>query len=151
MKDNHFLDESVLIPAGLAAGSHILASIPWNGDASSMSYITTPSVDCVTHFWGGYAISRVSDRLYDSLTEKYDKLKTIPKDIFVLGLTTALGAVNEYGEVKGKEMMFAKDPRVYALFSETTENSVKDMLVNTAGCIAERYRAVDKMIGLLKK
>ncbi len=133
LKENGLLDKEVLIPAGLAIASHAISGYPTGGDWNNMLYSTIPPVDNITHFLGGYAVSQIIDKLYEPLSRKYEGVKKISKNKAVIGTSLVLGGLNEIGEkivtaIPGME-----------IFYEPVENSIKDLLVDAAGILTQRY------------
>ena len=133
LKENGLLDKDVLIPTGLAIASHTIAGYPTGGDWNNMLYSTIPPVDSITHFLGGYAVSQIIDKLYEPLSRKYESVKKISKDKFVIGTSLALGGLNEIGE------KIATSIPGMEIFYEPVENSIKDLFVDAGGILTQRY------------
>ncbi len=138
LKDNGLLDKDVLIPAGLAVSSHIISGWPWYGSWENAIYSTNSGVDNITHFLGGYAVSQVTDKMYEPLSRKFESIRNISKNRFVVGASLAAGGLNEVGErialsIPGMEV-----------FYESVSNSVKDIFVDMAGVLSQRYASRKK-------
>lgn len=138
LKENGLFDKDVLIPAGLAIASHTVAGYPPDGDWNSMLYSTIPPIDNLTHFLGGYAVSQVMDKLYEPLSRKYENVRKVSKDKLVIGSALALGGLNEVGE-----KIVTSFPGM-EIFYEPLGNSIKDMFVDAAGILTQRYASYKK-------
>ncbi len=98
-----------------------------------MLYSTIPPIDNLTHFLGGYAVSQIAEKLYEPLSKKYERIKNIPKNSFVIGTSLVLGGLNEIVE------KIATSIPGMEIFYEPALNSVKDMFVDAGGILTQRY------------
>lgn len=140
LKENRLLENNVTIPAALAVASNAIAMIPFNGDWSNSIYAVYPEVDNLTHFLGGYGVSQILERLYNPLSEKHENIRKIPKERFIIGGSMLLGGFTESYE------KIATTFSNLQMFYEPVENSIKDLFVDAAGILSQRYASRKKGI-----
>ncbi|MCK5473836.1 MAG: hypothetical protein KAI53_00380 [Candidatus Aenigmarchaeota archaeon] len=144
IKKNGFLDKNVIFPTTAAITAHTIALLPIDGDWNNMLYVQIPEIDYLTHFIGGYAVSQIADTFYESkasILSKHNQLTKISKNAFVLGAVIFAGSLNEVFErtattqvVQETLLPYVNEELLYAvknICSETTPNTIKDLLVNT--------------------
>ncbi len=124
-----------------------------------MLYATTPAIDNLTHFAGGFSYSKLADKFYerggvaDYVKEKLEKtadriknktakrvlkkLSEHPKEVLGIATVGALGLGMEGFEKAGDTL--AKSAGNKAFFGETVYNKTKDIFMDLAGSLTYYY------------